>query len=90
MKINNYIFQQQQKARQEHKKVKKIKEKNKKTPLSAAEELDYIKKLLNGEEVGDFKDESEPINDIEWSDGTPIHYFNHKGLWFVNGKIEIR
>lgn len=95
MKINNYIFQQQQKARQEHKKVKKIKEKNKKTPVSATEELDYIKKLLNGEEVGDFKDDSEPINaininDIEWSNGTLIHNFSNKGLWLINGKIEIR
>ena len=90
MKINNYIFQQQQKARQEHNKVKKIKEKNKKTPVSATEELDYIKKLLNGEEVGDFKDDSEPINDIEWSDGKAIHYFSTKGLYFVGGKIEIR
>ena len=86
----NYKFQQQQQAKQEYHKVKKIKEKAKKTPVSATEELDYIKKLLNGEEVGDFKDDSEPINEIQWSDGTPIHYFSNKGLWFVGGKIEIR
>lgn len=54
-KINNYRFQHQQQAKQEYYKVKKIKEKAKKTPVSATEELDYIKKLLNGEEVGDFK-----------------------------------
>lgn len=54
MKINNYRFQQQQKAKQEYHKVKKIKEKAKETPVSAAEELDYIKKLLNGEDVEDF------------------------------------
>ena len=54
MKINNYKFQQQQKAKQEHKEAKKIKEAAKKAPVSAAEELDYIKKLLNGEDVEDF------------------------------------
>ena len=51
---SNYKFQQQQQAKQEYHKLKKIKEKAKKTPVSAAEELDYIKKLLNGEEVEDF------------------------------------
>lgn len=54
-KINNYRFQQQQKAKQEYHKIKKIKEKAKKTPVSATEELDYIKKLLNGEDVEDFR-----------------------------------
>lgn len=53
--------------------MKKIKEKAKKTPVSAAEELDYIKKLLNGEEVEDFGPEEvklDGISDIEyWSAG---------------------
>lgn len=73
MKINNYRFQQQQKAIQEHKKAKKMREAAKKAPVSAAEELDYIKKLLNGEEVEDFGPEEvelDGISDIEyWSAG---------------------
>lgn len=73
MKINNYRFQQQQKARREHNKVKKMKEAAKKAPVSAAEELDYIKKLLNGEDVEDFgpkEVEHDGISDIEyWSTG---------------------
>ena len=73
MKINNYRFQQQQKARQEHKEAKKMREAAKKAPVSAAEELDYIKKLLNGEEVEDFGPEEvklDGISDIEyWSAG---------------------
>lgn len=72
-KINNYRFQQQQKARQEHKEAKKMREAAKKAPVSAAEELDYIKKLLNGEEVEDFGPEEvklDGISDIEyWSAG---------------------
>ena len=57
--VNNYRFQQQQKNREEYKKVKEAKEKFKKTPLDASEELDYIKKLLNGEDVGKFEPEEE-------------------------------
>lgn len=52
--VNNYRFQKQQQAKQQHQKVKKIKEKHKKTPVNVTEELDYIKKLLNGEEIEDF------------------------------------
>lgn len=73
-KINNYRFQQQQKAKQEHHKVKKIKEKAKKTPVSAVEELDYIKKLLNGEEVEDFQPE-------EKIDASALHWASDKNLW---------
>ncbi len=73
MKINNYRFQQQQKARREHKEANKMREAAKKAPVSAAEELDYIKKLLNGEEVEDFGPEEvklDGISDIEyWSAG---------------------
>jgi hypothetical protein len=75
MKINNYKFQQQQKAKQEYHKVKKIKEKAKKAPVSATEELDYIKKLLNGEEVEDFgpkEVEHDGISDpLHWKNGAP-------------------
>jgi len=75
MKINNYRFQQQQKARQEHKEAKKMREAAKKAPVSAAEELDYIKKLLNGEEVEDFGPEE--VKDTRY-DGisTPLHWKN--------------
>ena len=69
----NYKFQQQQQAKQEYHKVKKIKEKAKKMPVSATEELDYIKKLLNGEDVEDFgpkEVEHDGISDIEyWAAG---------------------
>lgn len=70
----NYKFQQQQKAKQEYYQVKKIKEKAKKTPVSAAEELDYIKKLLNGEEVEDFGPE-------EKIDAAASHLASEEGLW---------
>jgi hypothetical protein len=74
-KINNYRFQQQQKAKQEHKQAKKIKEAAKKAPVSAAEELDYIKKLLNGEEVEDFGPEEVkldgPSDTLHWLSKTP-------------------
>lgn len=74
-KINNYRFQQQQKAKQEYHKVKKIKEKAKKAPVSAAEELDYIKKLLNGEDVEDFGPEEVkldgPSAPLHWASGVP-------------------
>ncbi len=76
MKINNYRFQQQQKARQEHKEAKKMKEAAKKAPVSAAEELDYIKKLLNGEDVEDFGPEEVkldgPSDPLHWSRGIQI------------------
>ena len=70
----NYKFQQQQKAKQEYYQVKKIKEKAKKTPVSAAEELDYIKKLLNGEEVEDFGPE-------EKIDAPAVHWSSDKNFW---------
>jgi hypothetical protein len=75
-KLFDYKWHQQQKAKLEYQKVKKIKEKAKKTPVSATEELDYIKKLLNGEEVEDFGPEEvkhDGISDIEyWSTGVQI------------------
>lgn len=74
-KINNYRFQQQQKARQEHKEAKKMREAAKKAPVSAVEELDYIKKLLNGEEVEDFGPEEVkldgPSDTLHWKNGAP-------------------
>ena len=60
--VNNYRFQKQQQAKQQHQKVKKIKEKHKKTPVNVTEELDYIKKLLNGEDVEDFVPEKVEYN----------------------------
>jgi hypothetical protein len=84
MKINNYKFQQQQKAKQEYQKVKKIKEKAKKAPVSATEELDYIKKLLNGEEVEDFGPK-------EKIDGTQAYWTSDKSLSIqaVNRQVRI-
>jgi hypothetical protein len=74
-KVNNYKFQQEQQRKQQHQKVKKIKEKAKKMPVSASEELDYIKKLLNGEEVEDFGPKE--VKDTRY-DGisAPLHWRN--------------
>jgi hypothetical protein len=71
-KINNYRFQQQQQAKIRYQKVKKVKETIKEKPENVTEELDYIKKLLNGEDVGNFGPE-EPVvtetNDLSWMSG---------------------
>ena len=71
-KINNYRFQQQQQAKIRYQKVKKVKETIKEKPEDVTEELDYIKKLLNGEDVGDFGPE-EPVvtetSDLSWMSG---------------------
>jgi hypothetical protein len=73
-KLFNYRWHQQQKDKLEHQKVKKIKEKAKKMPVSADEELDYIKKLLNGEEVEDFGPE-------EKIDVSEAYWASDRGLW---------
>lgn len=39
-----------------------MKKKIKTTPVDATEELDYIKKLLSGESVEDFKSEDDVVN----------------------------
>jgi len=77
-KLFDYKWHQQQKAKLEYQKVKKIKEKAKKAPVSATEELDYIKKLLNGEEVEDFgpkeaEHDGVSISEIQWT--------GDRGLW---------
>jgi hypothetical protein len=74
-KLFDYKWHQQQKAKLEYQKVKKIKEKAKKAPVSAAEELDYIKKLLNGEDVEDFGPKE--VKDTRY-DGisAPLHWKN--------------
>jgi hypothetical protein len=74
----DYRWHQQQKAKQEHQKVKKIKEKAKKAPVSASEELDYIKKLLNGEEVEDFGPKEAEHDGVSISEA---HWTGDKGLW---------
>lgn len=75
-KINNYRFQQQQQAKQQYQKQKKIKEKIEKTPVDATEELEYMKKLLNGEDVGNFGPE-EPV----------VVETNDFGYWMTGGSI---
>jgi hypothetical protein len=77
-KLFDYRWHQQQKAKQEHQKVKKIKEKAKKMPVSATEELDYIKKLLNGEEVEDFGPKEAEHDGVSISEA---HWTGDKGLW---------
>ena len=71
---SNYKFQQEQQRKQQHHKMMKLKEKIEKTPVSATEELDYIKKLLNGEEVEDFGPE-------EKIDVTEAYWASDKSLW---------
>lgn len=65
-KINNYRWQKQQQAKIEYQKVKKVKEAAKKIPEDAAEEIEYIKNLLSGKDVGDFGPEEtvEEIDDV--------------------------
>jgi hypothetical protein len=74
-KINNYRFQQQQQAKQKYQKVKKIKEKWENMPVDASNELDYIKKLLDGEDVGNFGPEEpvvvEKTEDWSWMSISP-------------------
>tara|TARA_R110000868_G_scaffold131275_1_gene341221 strand:+ start:259 stop:576 length:318 start_codon:yes stop_codon:yes gene_type:complete len=82
-KINNYRFQQQQQAKKEYQKVKKIKEKVKKTPEDATEELEYMKKLLNGEDVGNFGPE-EPVlietnGSLYWTATHPMLSYGSSG-----------
>jgi hypothetical protein len=45
-----------------------------------------MKKLLNGEDVGNFKDEPEPMPEIQWNETLPMHYLSSRGVWFVGGK----
>jgi hypothetical protein len=82
-RINNYQFQQQSKRKRDYEKLKKAKETAKKMPVSASEEIEYMKKLLNGEDVGNFKDEPEPMPEIQWSNGSHIDYITSKGIWFL-------
>jgi hypothetical protein len=72
-KINNYRFQQQQQAKIRYQKVKKVKETIKEKPEDVTEELDYIKKLLNGEDVGNFGPE-EPVEEdnFYWTPAGPM------------------
>ena len=85
-RINNYQFQQQSKRKRDYEKLKKAKETAKKMPVSASEEIEYMKKLLNGEDVGNFKDEPEPMPEIQWNETLPMHYLSSRGVWFVGGK----
>ena len=75
-KINNYRFQQQQQKKQQYKKTKQIKKKYNDMPVDATEELEYIKKLLNGEDVGKYGPEEPEI-------AQPDEYFG----WVTSGPI---
>ncbi len=75
-KINNYRYQKEQQARQQYQKQKKIKEKIEKTPVDAKEELEYMKKLLSGEDVGNFGPE-EPV----------VVETNDFGYWMTGGSM---
>lgn len=74
-KINNYRFQQQQQAKIRYQKLKKAKETIKKPLEDATEELEYMKKLLSGEDVGNFGPEEPEVtvtNDFGyWMTGSP-------------------
>jgi len=71
----NYRFQEQSKRKRDYEKLKKMKEKAIK-PEDATEELEYIKKLLGGEDVGDFGPE-EPLREdgsVHWASSNPWLY----------------
>lgn len=85
---SNYKFQQQQKNREEYKKIKEAKEKFKKMPLDASEELDYIKRLLNGEDVGNFGPEEK---EIKIKSGDYMSHWSSMTLsQFLTGKSSIQ
>ena len=70
----NYRFQEESKRKRDYEKLKKIREAAIK-PEDATEELEYMKKLLSGEDVGNFGPE-EPLvietNDFGyWMTGSP-------------------
>ena len=69
-KINNYRFQQQQQAKIRYQELKKVKETIKESPEDATEELEYVKKLLSGEDVGDFGPEETSMIEIEDNSST--------------------
>ena len=68
----NYKFQEESKRKRDYEKLKKIREAAKKIPEDAKEELEYMKKLLSGEDVGNFGPE-EPVL-VETNDWGWMHY----------------
>lgn len=71
----NYRFQEESKRKRDYEKLKKIREAAVK-PEDATEELEYVKKLLSGEDVGNFGPE-EPVlvetNEfLHWTSGGPM------------------
>lgn len=85
----DYRWHQQQKAKQEHQKVKKIKEKAKKMPVSASEELDYIKKLLNGEEVEDFGPEEVEHDEISATSFWSINPSSYPASYWISDPSKV-
>jgi hypothetical protein len=83
-KINNYRFQQQQQKRNEYTKMKHIKKKFDQMPVDATEELEYMKKLLNGEDVGNFGPEEPEVVEVSeslyWSTGNPWLSSSHSSV----------
>lgn len=65
-RINNYRWYKQEQTRREYQEVKKIKREAKKIPEDATEEIEYIKNLLSGKDVGNFGPEEtvEEIDDV--------------------------
>jgi hypothetical protein len=56
---SDYRWQRQQETKRKFEKIKKIKEKWENMPVDASNELDYIKKLLDGQDVGNFVGEND-------------------------------
>jgi len=75
-KINNYQFQEQSKRKRDYEKLKKIQEAAKKIPEDATEELEYMKKLLSGEDVGNFGPEEPEVT-----------VTNDFGYWMTGGSM---
>jgi hypothetical protein len=74
----NYRFQEQSKRKRDYQKLKKIQETVKKIPEDATEELEYMKKLLSGEDVGNFGPEEPEVVEtnefLYWSSTKPTSY----------------
>lgn len=83
-RINNYRFQKQQQQREKYKKIKQIKKKFDDLPVDATEELEYIKKLLNGEDVGKYGPEEpevvQPDNYFGWVTTSPTTHTHMSSL----------
>jgi hypothetical protein len=79
----NYRFQEESKRKRDYEKLKKIREAAVK-PEDATEELEYVKKLLSGEDVGNFGPEEPEVVEVNeplyWATGNPWLSSSHTSV----------